>query len=277
MTLGLALSSGAALGAAHIGVVEVLDAAGIRPDVISGTSIGAVVGAAYVTGQLGVLRELALNFRRWQMVKLADFQILGSGLIGGARIEELLEDYFGDTLIEDLEYPFAVVASDLATGRARTMRSGSLVRALRASMSIPGIFKPSVIDGAVLVDGGLVQPMPVAACRELGAERLIAVDLTGDCAGRVEAIGIRSDRIVGARTVDMVLASVLVMMNALTHANLAVAPADIVMTPKIGDFAPHDFDRAGDLIERGRAAARDALPEIRALGIGNDRGGESFD
>lgn len=181
--LGLALSGGAALGAAHIGVIDVLAEAGFEADVVAGTSIGSIVGAAYVTDKMPTLRKLALEATRWQMAQLSDPIVRGAGLFAGRRITALVREHFAECHIEQLDKPFGAVAVDLTTGREHVATRGLLVDALRASISIPGVFEPVVTEDAVLVDGGLLEPLPVAACRALGADRVIAVDVMGDVAG----------------------------------------------------------------------------------------------
>jgi NTE family protein len=175
-----------------------------------------------------------------------------------------MREHFGDTAIEALGRPFAAVATDLVSGRPHVATHGPLVPALRASISIPGVFQPVVTGDAVLVDGQLVEPLPVAACRALGAEVVIAVDLFGDQDGVADAGGIAPGSAFDAGLFDMLSASFVVLTASLTRAQLARAPAEVVVVPEIGDIAPHQFQRAGELIARGADAAHRALPAVRA-------------
>ncbi len=174
--IGLALGSGAARGWAHIGAIRALAAAGIAPDVVCGSSVGALVGGAYAAGALDELEAWACSLG-WREV-LGFFDIVASGgLIRGERIFHALRTHVRDRPIESLPIPFAAVACELETGREVWLRSGSLLRAIRASATLPGLVAPIQIDGAWLVDGGLVNSIPVSLCRVLGAELVIAVDL----------------------------------------------------------------------------------------------------
>ena len=178
--VGLALGSGSARGWAHIGVIEALGEAGIVPDVVCGTSIGALVGAAFVSGRLEALKERVQDIGWRDIARLLDVHLSGGGLVDGRRIVALLHELGIDMPIEDCAKPFAAVATDLETGREIWLREGPIDRAVRASISIPGIFSPSSIDDKWLVDGGLVNPVPVSTCRALGADVVIAVNLNDD-------------------------------------------------------------------------------------------------
>jgi len=185
--VGIALGSGSARGWAHIGVLRALTDAGIEPEVVAGTSIGALVGAAYVTGRLEALETWVRTIRRLDIVRLMDLTAGRGGFIAGARVFEQLRDGEPDRSIERLDKTFAAVATDLETGREIWLRDGSLLEAIRASVSVPGLFTPHRYRGRWLVDGGLVNPVPVSLCRALGAEVVIAVDLSGDVRDRGRA------------------------------------------------------------------------------------------
>lgn len=182
--VGLALGSGSARGWAHIGVIEALAAQGIHPHVVCGSSIGSLVAGAYVAGKLDALDAWACRVNWREMARLADLKLSGGGLIEGDRLVRFLRDLFGDVKIEDLDIPFAAVAADLGTGEEVWFREGSLVDAVRASMALPGLLSPVRLHEWQLADGGLVNPVPVGPCRELGAEAVIAVNLNGDLVGR---------------------------------------------------------------------------------------------
>lgn len=178
--IGIALGSGGARGWIHIGVLQALKDAGIEPDIVAGCSMGALVGGAYVAGWLDDLEEWASTISRRDIVRLLDVDISSGGLIDGMRIKHFLQDFKGDARIEYLAKPYMAVATDLYTGREIWLREGSLSNAIRASISIPGLFKPYELDGMFLLDGGLTNPVPVSACRALGADIIIAVNPNAD-------------------------------------------------------------------------------------------------
>lgn len=181
--IGLALGGGAARGWAHIGILQYLKDAGIEVDVICGTSIGSIVGGAEAAGQLDVLKQWVEKLEWQDIIRYLDISFTG-GLIQGNKLIEFFRDRLKDVDIEKLQCPFGVVATDLANGQEVWLRSGSLFSAIRASIALPGLFTPVERDGRWLVDGGLVNPVPVSLCRALGAERIIAVDLNSDILSR---------------------------------------------------------------------------------------------
>ena len=187
--VGLALGSGSARGWAHVGVIRALEQAGIRPDLVCGTSIGALVGAAYAAGELDRLEQWVLGLRISDVVAFMDVS-LSSGLFKGERLMDFFRRNFVDRPIEELAMPFAAVATSLHTGAELWLRHGSTLDAVRASIAVPGIFAPVLYEGSVLVDGGLVNPVPVSLARAMGADVLIAVDLGSDILGR----HLRADR-----------------------------------------------------------------------------------
>ncbi|HEX7970768.1 MAG TPA: patatin-like phospholipase family protein, partial [Thiobacillus sp.] len=181
--IGLALGGGAARGWAHIGVIRALADAGIEPDIVCGTSIGALVGAAYVGGELDRLEAWVRSLSVQTVVSFLDFS-LGGGLIKGDRLIAFFRSHFVDRDIRDLARPFGAVATDLQRGREVWLREGTVTDAVRASIALPGLFTPARRDGVWLVDGGLVNPVPVSLCRAMGADLVIAVDLNADLLGR---------------------------------------------------------------------------------------------
>src|SRR5246500_4021943 len=178
--IGLALGGGAARGFAHIGIVRTLIAHGIVPNVVVGTSIGAVVGGAYAAGHLDTLEEWARSLQRRNILGYLDIRLNGSGLIGGDKLASQLEAAMGQTLIEDLPLKFATVATEVRTGHEIWLTHGRMVDAMRASYALPGIFSPVMVGDRWLVDGALVNPVPVSAARALGAEIVIAANLSSD-------------------------------------------------------------------------------------------------
>lgn len=178
--IGIALGGGAARGWAHIGVLKALDDMGIRPDIIAGTSIGALVGAASEVDQLDELADWVCGLARLDIFRLMDARLSGGGFMRGDRLMRALSNYVEDRNIEDLPRPFAVVATELDTGREIWLREGSLQDAVRASIALPGLFSPVRLNGRWLLDGGLVNPVPVSVCRAMGADIVIAVNLNRD-------------------------------------------------------------------------------------------------
>mgnify|MGYP000980376709 FL=1 len=164
--IGLAIGSGVARGWGHIGVLKALHNLGIKPDVVAGTSVGALVGAAYLISRLDVLEEWTRDLTKMRIVRLLDFKMRSGGLVGGQKLVNEMLEHFGDIRIEELPIPFVAVTTDLLTGHEVWLRKGSLVEAIRASFSIPGIFKPMQIDGRWLVDGALTNQIGRASCRE---------------------------------------------------------------------------------------------------------------
>lgn len=176
--IGLALGGGAARGWAHIGVLEVLAENGIVPDVIAGTSIGAVVGGCFGVGKLPELKEFALGLTTRKVFSMVDLTPLASGLVGGTRLEAILRGHLGDRQIQHIATRTVFIASELATGHEIWLRRGDLVTLMKASYALPGVFRPVIINGRALVDGALVNPVPVSVCRAYGARLVIAVNLS---------------------------------------------------------------------------------------------------
>jgi len=174
--IGVALGSGGARGWIHVGVLQALKDAGMEPDIVAGCSMGALVGGAFAAGWLDDLEEWAVTITRLDIVRLLDVDITNGGLIDGNRIKQFLQDFKGDISVGDLEKPYMAIATDLNTGREVWLQDGSLFDAIRASVSIPGLLTPFKLDGKWLVDGGLTNPVPVSACRALGADIIIAVN-----------------------------------------------------------------------------------------------------
>lgn len=182
--IGLALGSGSARGWAHVGVIRALEEAGVTIDYIAGTSAGALVGAVYASGRVDLLEDAGLQFSRKHILSLSDPVLPISGLIDGVKITDFIHQYVLDKPIESLPLPLAIIATDLNTGDEVVLREGNIVEAIRASISIPGIFKPVRKGDYLLVDGGLINPVPVRTLREMGADFVIAVDLNCDIVQR---------------------------------------------------------------------------------------------
>lgn len=183
--IALVLGGGAARGWAHIGVIHELAEMGIEPDLVVGTSVGSIVGGAYASGNLGQFEEWIAGLGRVDIIRLLDAKMTGGGFLQGNSLMAAIKKRIGDPKIEDLKIPFACVATELGTGREVWLREGSLLDACRASIALPGMFAPSRLkEDKLLVDGGLVNPVPVSLARAMGGDVVIAVNLNGDLIGR---------------------------------------------------------------------------------------------
>ncbi len=262
-TVGLALSGGAARGLAHIGVLEVLEKHGIPIDLIAGTSSGAIIGAAYAWDRdIARINRDALD-ANWKNIRpILDPTFPKTGFIRGRKLRNLLASYVGgDTCFADLEIPFACVATDIDTGEAVILRSGSVPEALRATVSMPGIFKVHYHEERYLVDGGLTVPVPVDLAREMGADFVIAVNANPDVVSRL-GTGARKRVAKGKEpTIWQVISqAIYISTYALSFTNLE--RADAVIEPDLGEFNLTDFNRVPEIIEAGRIAAEHAVPEL---------------
>lgn len=287
MKLGLALGSGAARGWAHIGVIRALQDAGYKPDIIAGCSIGAFVGAACANGDLDSL-EAWVSQLAWQdVLKLLDPSWAG-GLIKGEKLIAFFQRHFHDCDFSELPIPFACVATDLANGREVWLREGSVAEAVRASIAMPGLFTPLERNGRLLVDGALVNPVPVSLCRSMGADIVIAVDLGADLTGRAlrqdevdsevaeqgswlqrlgSKIGLSGGGNSSPSMMAVMASSISIMQTRIARSRLAGEPADVQLTPLLGELSLMDYHRGKDAIAEGRAAVERMLPAIEfALG-----------
>lgn len=251
--VGLALGSGSARGWAHIGVIRALEQAGVRLDLVCGTSIGSLVGAAYAAGELDRLEQWALSLRPGEVIRFLDVS-LARGLVKGERIMGFFQRNFRDRPLEELSMPFGAVATSLENGAEVWLRRGSTLDAVRASIAIPGLLAPVQHEGSVLVDGGLVNPVPVSLARAMGAEFVIAVDLNSDLTGRhLRARPQRGD--VTMPPPPLVLGSAInIMQVRITRSRLAGEPPDLLVTPRLAHFGLLDYHRAEEGIEEGRRA-----------------------
>ncbi len=182
--IGLVFGSGSARGWAHIGVIRELATMGIKPDLVAGSSIGAVVGGAYASGHLDEFEEWIFTLKRVDILKLLDFHMTGGGFIQGKALMMAIEKRLGNLNLEDLNVPFACVATSLLNGKEHWLREGSLLDAVRASIALPGIFAPVALHQDLMLDGGLVNPVPISLARAMGADSIIAVNLNSDLVGR---------------------------------------------------------------------------------------------
>ena len=299
--LGLALGSGSARGWAHIGVIKALTEAGIKPDIVCGSSIGALVGAAYVSGHLQPLEEWIRTLRRFDIIGLMDAQLTGGGFMQGGKLMEALGKRVGNLDIQDLDIHYAAIATDLDTGREVWLREGDLLDAVRASIALPGLFTPHQRDGSWLIDGGLCNPVPVSVCRAMGADVVIAVNLNGELVGRTFAhlqpekkqptpedeeaesalsrwlaklngglrvkvdeliSSVRHDETPSPGLFDVMAGAINIMQDRITRSRMAGDPPEILISPHLSHIRLMEFDRAAEAIEEGERAVH---RERRAL------------
>jgi len=264
--IGIALGAGSARGWAHIGVLRALNAAGIRPHVVCGTSIGALVGSVYADGKTDELTQWVTSLTWRKVMGFFDVSFSG-GILKGARLTAFLSDNFMSKNIAELELPFAAVATDLRSGREIWLREGNVVEAVRASIALPGLFTPQSSGGRLLVDGALVNPVPVSLCRAMGADFVIAVDLSSSLVGRhVRRLDADTARRRRAPTMmEVVTDSLAIMQVRITRSRLAGEPADAVIMPRLGWLRLLDYHRAAEAIEEGVDAAELMIPQILRL------------
>lgn len=258
LKIGVALGSGSARGWSHIGVLRALEKAGIKPQIVCGSSIGALVGAVYADEDLDALEEWVLELTWRKVLGFFDISFNG-GILKGARLFTFLQDKLLDKRVEDLALPFGAVATDLRNGREIWLREGRATDVVRASIATPGLFTPFELDSRLLVDGALVNPVPVSLCRAMGADFVIGVDLGSGAAGR-HVRGRPRDR--QPNMIEVVAESISIMQVRITRSRLAGEPADVLIAPRLGDMGALDYHRAAESIKEGRAAAELMLPQI---------------
>lgn len=298
--VGLALGGGVARGWAHIGVIQRLEELGIEIDLVAGTSVGALVGGCWLADRLDALEDWARGLNKRRMAGYFDFMISGAGIMGGKRLAKVLDQHLAETTLGELPKPFTAVTAELATGHECWLTEGRLSDVIQAAYALPGVFPPRKLQDRWLVDGALVNPLPVSVCRAMGARLVIAVGLHADAFGRaavsrkekygdyefVEGEGLRqvatdagvteqmmlrrlfgtSDKSPGMGAV--MLASLNIVMDRLTRSRLAGDPADVSILPQVGHIALFDFDKADELISLGRQAVDHEMPHIeQALSV----------
>lgn len=248
--IALVLGGGAAKGFAHIGVIKALETQGISPDIVVGTSAGSVVGALYAAGNDPFALQ-KLSFKLEENA-FADWSLFGRGLLKGEALESFITQQTGGKPIQSLKKRFAVVATDLAAGMPAVFTSGSTGIAVRASSAVPGVFSPVVIRGKEYVDGGLTSPVPVHAARQLGADFIIAVDISGRPSGKRNQ-----------GSLDLMLDTISIM--GYTIGSYEMRDADVVIHPDIKGLSSTSFEQRNDAILRGEQAAFAAIPRIKEL------------
>jgi len=300
MKIGIALSGGGAKGFAHIGVLNALDRAGIEIDAVSGTSMGALVGAFYASGKLEELQERASGIRLRDIPLLLSLTISKQGLFSGRNIEKFLSEFLGGEKIERLNRKYAAVCIDLNKGNVITFTKGDLVQAVRASIAIPGVFKPVISKDELLVDGGIIEPLPVHAARDIGSDYVIAVDVISDSINYsifkenklgpmqstinsglttlykyvASATKINSDKAKDNEEdmlvsdtigiISIIQRSILINQRKLITKDLLEYPADFIIRPELASLGVSDFHRAKQIIDIGEHAAVQVIKELKA-------------
>jgi NTE family protein len=300
--VGLALGSGSARGWAHIGAIEALQEANIPIHCVAGTSVGAFVGAVYATGDLSSLKEFALQMDWKKVLSYFDVVFPRSGLMDGKKVHDLFSLHTDARTFEDFKIPVKMVTTDLKTGEKEIIDSGNIIEGIRASISVPGIFTPVHLNNKWLVDGGLVDPVPVGVAREMGADIVIAIDLnSGLSSGNLidksnkktktktspkernefitrisEQYGI-AERAVKKQIsrwfsssskpsiIDVLGSSIGIMEEQITRINLAMDPPDILIQPRLGDLKMFDFDQAERSIHEGYTQAKYQIDNIKLI------------
>lgn len=281
--IALALGGGAARGWAHIGVLRALDEAEIPIDMIAGTSIGALVGGCYLAGKLGELEEFARSLTKRKLFGLLDIHLGGNGILGGMKLDARMRQHMDGLTFEDLDRPFVCVASEIRTGHEIWLSSGSLITAMRASYALPGVFEPVTCNKRVLVDGALVNPVPVSVCRAHEQPLVVAVNLHYDLYGRAAVIKHSAGDLVVEKDADprgnpnadtrearlgitgVMVEAFNIIQDRISRARLAGDPPDMSLQPKLGHIGLSEFHRAAESIELGYESARAHIPELKRL------------
>src|SRR5690606_12146533 len=270
-------------GWAHIGVLRALDEAGIEIDMIAGTSIGALVGGCYLAGKLDELEEFARSLTKRRIFGLLDLHLGGSGLLGGLKLTAKMQEHLNGTTFDDLAKPFVCVAAEIRTGHEIWLSSGSLITAMRASYALPGVFEPVSCNRRVLVDGALVNPVPVSVCRAYEQRLVVAVNLHYDLFGRAAVIKHAADVAESKGDAELVInkgtserearlgiTGVMVeafniIQDRISRARMAGDPPDLSLLPKLGHIGLTEFHRADEAIRLGYETAKAQLGEMERL------------
>ena len=302
--IGLALGSGSARGWAHIGVIRALSEMGIEPEIVAGTSIGALVGAAYASNQLDMLENWVVSLTWKDILNVVDLSLVSGGLIQGEKLFQFARDHLNDPLIESMPRQFGAVATELNTGREMWFRDGPLMEGVRASIALPGVFTPVRLKGRWLVDGGLANPVPVSLCRAMGADVVIAVNLNGDIVGKhgrrrsdqaerleieesadtnflerissqlknglYEGKDILLSQLFGENLdtpgiFEVLASSINIMQDRITRSRMAGDPPEVVLSPRLSQLGLLEFDQAATAIEEGRACVKRMRPALEQM------------
>lgn len=285
--VALALGGGAARGWAHIGVLRAFDEAGIQIDMIAGTSIGALVGGCYLAGRLDELEEFARSLTPRRMFGFFDLSFRGNGLLGGMRLDAKMREHLEGVSFDELSKPFICVATEIGTGHEIWLSSGNLVSAMRASYALPGVFEPVVCNGRVLIDGAMVNPVPVSVCRAHEQQLVIAVNLHYDCFGRSAVIKhsssgdevmIRENTPAAANGASdsqekerklgitgVMVEAFNIIQDRISRARLAGDPPDLSLQPKLSHIGLSEFHRADEAIRMGYESTMERITELERM------------
>ncbi|AUB78696.1 patatin [Spiribacter roseus] len=262
--IGLALGGGAARGWAHIGVIRALRQQGIEPSIIAGTSVGAIVAAMFCNGRLDAFETWVRSLKRRDVLSYIDVNLGHGGFIQGHRLMAQLDRTLGAVDFADLQRPLGVVATDLYSGQERWLRRGDLASAVRASMALPGLFTPVYRDSEWLADGGLVNPVPISLCHAMGADRVIAVNLSDGLMGR-RIPAQPADASAPPGVLDVIATAVNVMQDRITRSRMAGDPPDLLIAPQLAHIDLLELHRADDAIAEGEAAVARLQPAIETF------------
>ncbi len=300
--IGIALGSGSARGWAHIGVLRALANMGVRPGIVAGSSIGALVGAAYAGNHLDAMEHWVSRLTWKDILTFMDFSLLDGGVLGGEKIMEYALQHMGRIDIQSLPLSFGAVATELKTGREIWLRKGDVLDSVRASIALPGLFAPFKLDGKWLVDGGLVDPVPIALCRAMGAEVVIAVNLNGDIVGKhmkergsgeysakktgeldtwssiskqiAAGLSERKEAVLSQllgksrntpALFDVVASAINIMQDRITRSRMAGDPPDVLLAPRLSHLGLLEFDQAAVAMKEGRASVERMRPVLEQM------------
>jgi len=269
--IGLALGGGAARGGAHIGVINALKAANIPIDYVAGTSIGALVGGFLAIDKMDALEQLVLGLDWKTIIKFFDVVFPKVGLVEGKKVEEILRESLGEFDIKELPIPFAAVATDIVSGEEVILNAGDIVEAIRASIAIPGIFTPIKWQDRILVDGGLVNPVPVNVVKKMGAEIVIGVDVNAKVViptmQKMKKLTSKDKETKEAfpNIIEIIMSAVYIMEQQITKYKLASDKADVLIEPEVGHIGFLEFHRTPETIAEGYKTATEKIKEIKAL------------
>lgn len=291
--VGLALGAGAAKGWAHIGVINALNDMGVKIDIVAGCSVGALVGAAYATDHLDDIERWVRSFKYWDVIRLMDFSWRRGGLLRGERVFNAVNEIINTQAISECKLPFGSVVTNLTTGRELWLTEGDIKQAIRASCSMPGLFAPVQFGGYWLVDGAVVNPVPISLARALGADIVIAVDLQHDAhlvqqdlftsqssaenkpldipvnwqqrlKTHIANFSINTPKTIPS-AMEIMSTSIQVLENRLKRNRMAGDPPDVLIQPYCPQISMLDFHRADEAISAGKTAAENKFEQLRHL------------
>lgn len=270
--LGLALGGGGARGCAHIGVIKALEEAQIKVDYVAGTSIGSLIGGIYTNGNLNEFAEFLVKLRQIDILKYLDMARFGIGLLEGKKLETLLKLFIKENDFKKSRVAFAAVAADLHSGDEVIIHEGKITDAIRASIAIPGIFSAAYLNDKYLVDGGVVNPLPIDAVRQMGADIVIAVDLNHSFIQEKYSRKNKPRKSLWQKwfksmpnIIETIENSVFIMQDQITRKNLKEYPADFLIRPDLSKAKIFDFHRAEEMIEEGYEQTKKRIPKIKRV------------